>query len=494
MIRPTPDQASENPETRPAHLELVPQDQQPAPDAKQPRGYRQRLPVRLTRSVFDDLSIWMIGVGVLIGAVFPPMLVGFGVPGEIVLTPFFFGVCLVAGIAVGGVNIRLMRVVVMPRLRALVDGMQMIQSVVESETYTGDWTDCDPDSCRLQVDSNDVIGECASSFNHLIQVLQHSHEVEERVGEFSKTMTSQLELGPLCNGALSGFIAATSATAGAILADVGGELSVLASFGIVGAQSLCENDQVRLALRKQEPVYVELPEGLSVNAGLVEFQPREVAFVPLVFHSKSIGVVVLAKSTAFERDSRSMSQIFGRTFVMALSNAMKHGDLQRIAALDPLTNCYNRRFGLMRLREEFTRAERSGLPLGVIMFDIDHFKAVNDSHGHLIGDRVLANVAKEAKQHLREGDVLVRYGGEEFLCILPGASSEGAAEVCERIRHAVEEMTVRDRGHTISCTVSLGFGSFPGTPADDETALIQVADAALYQAKNDGRNRTVEAA
>jgi diguanylate cyclase (GGDEF)-like protein len=179
---------------------------------------------------------------------------------------------------------------------------------------------------------------------------------------------------------------------------------------------------------------------------------------------------------------------------MALSNAMKHGDLQRIAALDPLTNCYNRRFGLMRLREEFTRAERSGLPLGVIMFDIDHFKAVNDSHGHLIGDRVLANVAKEAKQHLREGDVLVRYGGEEFLCILPGASSEGAAEVCERIRHAVEEMTVRDRGHTISCTVSLGFGSFPGTPADDETALIQVADAALYQAKNDGRNRTVEAA
>ena len=216
--------------------------------------------------------------------------------------------------------------------------------------------------------------------------------------------------------------------------------------------------------------------------------------MPLIVQSKATGVVVLATSTAFERDSRSLSQIFGRTFVMALSNAMKHGDLQRIAALDPLTNCYNRRFGLTRLREEYTRAKRSELPLGLIMFDIDHFKLVNDSHGHLIGDRVLANVAREAKLNLREGDVLVRYGGEEFLCILPGASIEGVAEVCERIRHAIEAMAVQDRGQTISCTVSLGFGSFPATPAEDETALIRVADEALYQAKNDGRNRTVEAA
>ncbi|MBT8093167.1 MAG: GGDEF domain-containing protein, partial [Gammaproteobacteria bacterium] len=192
--------------------------------------------------------------------------------------------------------------------------------------------------------------------------------------------------------------------------------------------------------------------------------------------------------------SRSMSQIFGRTFVTALSNAMKHGDLQRIAALDPLTNCYNRRFGLTRLREEFSRSQRHESPLGVIMFDIDHFKSINDSHGHLIGDRMLANVAKVAKANLREGDILVRYGGEEFLCILPGATTEGAAEACERIRHTIEEMTVRDRGQTIRCTVSLGFASIPATSAEDETALIQVTDEALYRAKNDGRNRTVEAA
>ncbi len=494
MIRPEPALTNKSLLTNTARLEVVPQEQKFAPDSEQTSGYDDHVPLRLTRSVFDDLAIWMIGVGVIIGAIFPPMLVVLGVPGEIVLTPFFFGICLLAGIVVGGVNIRLMRVVVMPRLRALVDGMRMIESVVENATYTGDWTDCDPEGCQLPVDSDDVIGESASAFNRLIRVLQHSHQVEERVAEFSKTMTSQLELGPLCNGALSGFISATSATAGAIVTDIGGELSVLASFGIVETESLCENDHVRLALRTQEPVYVELPEGLSVNAGLVEFQPREVAFMPLIVQSKATGVVVLAKSSAFQRDSRSLSQIFGRTFVMALSNAMKHSDLQRIAALDPLTNCYNRRFGLTRLREEFMRAKRSEQPLGLIMFDIDHFKLVNDSHGHLIGDRVLANVAKEAKLILREGDILIRYGGEEFLCLLPGASTEGAAEVCERMRGAIEAMTVQDRGQTIRCTVSLGFGSFPATPAEDETALIGVVDKALYQAKNDGRNRTVEAA
>ena len=84
--------------------------------------------------------------------------------------------------------------------------------------------------------------------------------------------------------------------------------------------------------------------------------------------------------------------------------------------------------------------------------------------------------------------------GEEFLCILPGATSEGEAEVCERIRNAIEATAVRDRGQTISCTISLGFGSYPGTPAEDETDLIRMADEALYRAKNEGRNRTVEAA
>lgn len=200
--------------------------------------------VRLTRSVFDDLTIWMIGVGVFIGVIFPPMMVVLGVPREIAITPFFFFVCLLAGTLVGGINVQLMRVVVMPRLRALVDGMQLVEAVIEEATYTGDWSSCDPESCQLPVDSDDIIGESAVAFNHLTIALKYSHDIEDSVAEFTKTMTSQLELGPLCNGALTGFMAATNARAGAILGDVGGELSVLASFGIVETAGLCANDHV----------------------------------------------------------------------------------------------------------------------------------------------------------------------------------------------------------------------------------------------------------
>lgn len=257
-------------------------------------------------------------------------------------------------------------------------------------------------------------------------------------------------------------------------------------------KGLCENDHVRRALQALEPVYVELPEGLAVQAGLVEFRPREVLFLPLSVQSVATGVVVLAGSAAFDRESRPLAQIFARTFVMALANAMAHDDLQRIAALDPLTNCYNRRFGFLRLREEFTRAQRSEQPLGVILFDIDHFKAVNDTYGHLIGDRALAGVAQEGKRCLREGDVLVRYGGEEFVCILPGASIDASQAISERIRRAVEGLVVQDRAEVIHCTVSLGYTSFPAARAEDETGLIKIVDDALYRAKEGGRNRSCE--
>lgn len=450
------------------------------------------IPFRLTRRVFDDLSIWMISVGVVIGVAFPPMLVVFGVPREIAITPFFFTVCLLAGAVVGGINILLARVVVMPRLRALVDGMRLVEAVVDEATFTGDWSRCDPETCQLPVDSDDVIGESATAFNHLLIALQYSHDIEDSVAEFTKTMTRQLELKPLCSDALSGFMAATNATAGAILVDVSGELSVLASRGIVDTAALCENDHVHRALQTPEPIYVELPEEPALQADVVEFKPQEVAFLPLSLPSRVTGVIVLAGAVSFERESRPLSQIFARTFVIALANAMAHDDLQWIAALDSLTNCYNRRFGLLRLREEFTRAERGDLPLGVILFDIDHFKQVNDTYGHLVGDHVLASVAQEVKQRLREGDVMMRYGGEEFVCILPGAAMDATEGASERIRRAVEELVVSDRNQLIRCTVSLGYTSFPATRTEDETGLIKIVDDALYRAKDGGRNRSIK--
>ena len=184
-------------------------------------------------------------------------------------------------------------------------------------------------------------------------------------------------------------------------------------------------------------------------------------------------------------------ELFRQNFGLALNNAVAHDRLQRLAALDPLTGVYNRRFGMSRLHEEFDRAVRMNAPMGVLMMDIDHFKQVNDTYGHLVGDRILIAVTRIARTILRDGDVLIRYGGEEFLAVLPAASCEDLRLVGERMRRAIEDSSVAEGSQTIRVTMSLGAAAYPNQNVEKEETLVQLADDALYQAKESGRNRLV---
>lgn len=125
------------------------------------------------------------------------------------------------------------------------------------------------------------------------------------------------------------------------------------------------------------------------------------------------------------------------------------------------------------------------------MFDIDHFKTINDTYGHLAGDRVLIRIAKTARSVMREGDVLVRYGGEEFLAVLPAASRDNVRQMSERLRHMVEETTILDGEQAIRVTVSIGATSYPELDVEKEQDLIKNADEALYSAKQSGRNQVI---
>jgi diguanylate cyclase (GGDEF)-like protein len=173
-----------------------------------------------------------------------------------------------------------------------------------------------------------------------------------------------------------------------------------------------------------------------------------------------------------------------------MNNAIDHDRLQRLAALDPLTGIYNRRFGLGRLHEEFGRAVRNGSPLGVLMFDIDHFKDVNDTYGHLVGDRVLKSICAIARSSsLREGDVLLRYGGEEFVVVLPAASADDIRIVGERLRRSIEDSSLSDGAKTVKVTISVGGAAYPNHNVENEDVLLRLSDEAMYLAKNTGRNR-----
>jgi len=157
---------------------------------------------------------------------------------------------------------------------------------------------------------------------------------------------------------------------------------------------------------------------------------------------------------------------------------------------DPLTGSFNRRFLDSRLPDECERHKRYGRPLSLLMWDIDHFKRVNDTHGHQCGDEVLKSVAAVVGSELRLTDMLIRYGGEEFCCLLPETRMDTAISVAERIRACVEAHSVKCGDEAIRITISVGVGELDSDSPYQE-ALIALADKALYEAKTSGRNRVV---
>lgn len=183
--------------------------------------------------------------------------------------------------------------------------------------------------------------------------------------------------------------------------------------------------------------------------------------------------------------------------ILELERSLKEA-YQRIHVLsvtDPLTGLYNRGYITNRFPEEIARACRYGRPLSLVMCDIDHFKKVNDNHGHQVGDKVLVEFAACLKRMIRpQIDWIVRYGGEEFLIFLPETGVDGAARMAERARVAVERMPIPlADGSSLNITASFGVSGFDSTPREGSTSdfLIGQVDLRLYQAKNQGRNRVV---
>ena len=167
--------------------------------------------------------------------------------------------------------------------------------------------------------------------------------------------------------------------------------------------------------------------------------------------------------------------------------------LHRQATHDSLTGVWNRGAILEILKTELARSERSGAPVGVILIDLDHFKRVNDTFGHLAGDAVLREATQRMKTCVRPYDLVGRYGGEEFLSVVPGADRDRVRMAAERMREAIEKEPAETAEGKIPVTISAGTSSHPGTGPCDMEALLRDADVALYRAKERGRNR-VEAA
>jgi len=172
---------------------------------------------------------------------------------------------------------------------------------------------------------------------------------------------------------------------------------------------------------------------------------------------------------------------------ISLRNAQLFDELRENSLRDGLTGCFNRTHAIDVIDTELRRARRSQSPVSLIMFDLDHFKCINDRHGHLCGDSVLAAVGAKMREVLRGSDMKCRYGGEEFLVLLPETPIEGAKRVADTLRRELSELPIGWKGEVVRVTAS--FGVSVAMPSEvDPAALIARADAALYRAKDQGRN------
>jgi diguanylate cyclase (GGDEF)-like protein len=446
---------------------------------------------RLTRKVFHDLAIWMAGFGALTGLLFPYFTVAMGLPRAEVLSPAFFAACILAGVAVGGVNIALAKSVVGRRLRLLAGRMQQVERNLQQMARHGDASECNAATCLISIDSDDELGDSAKSFNHLVQSLDVSFRNEHAVREFNELLTGELDLETLADKALQQLMKHTHCGAGAVLLNEEGETRVCASFGLSDPESILRSDLLQRTLNTNRMQSVVLPKDVLMDGVLTSFRPREILLDPVTFSSSPVCVVLLASAAGFSREDRLHLDLLHRGLALSFHNSILYDRLERLAALDSHTGLYNRRFGMSRLQEEFSRAVRTGSPLGLLMFDIDHFKKVNDTYGHLVGDRVIKQIAQVARSATRQGDLIMRYGGEEVLMVLPGASVQDSATVAERLRSSVEETRIVAGDQCVRIAVSIGGVGFPSCGATDETDLIRIADQALYAAKEGGRNRVV---
>ena len=183
-----------------------------------------------------------------------------------------------------------------------------------------------------------------------------------------------------------------------------------------------------------------------------------------------------------------MLSAVARSAGLALENAELHRKTEELTIIDELTGIYNYRYFVQKLQEEKRRALRYDLPLSLIMVDIDWFKKLNDNYGHEIGNEVLKQLANVIRRCIRDVDIFSRYGGEEFVIILPQTPRGEASHIGERIRSQVEqEIISTGNGSKVKITVSVGVSSFPENGKSHEE-LVSVADQALYRAKGDGRN------
>ncbi len=353
---------------------------------------------------------------------------------------------------------------------------------------------------RTEIRTKDEFEGLGLGFNRMASSIQEHQERVESFNSLSNLLIASLRPRELMQSVLDKVIELTRSQAGVIyLSEEEGNLEKLAPYVSYAVDIEAMGDLsfgqglAGEAARKRSTIHVtEIPDDcrLNVNFGIADILPREAAFLPIIYRDRVMGIMALATLNRFKGNELSVLEYMTNQIAIVLENALSHEQVERLSITDVLTGAYNRRYLNERLEEEFSKSARYHSNLSVLLIDVDHFKRVNDVFGHQVGDEALIAVANALRTNLRETDMLGRYGGEEFMVLLPHSGPREALAVAEKLRNAVQQVTIPGMGGK-QVTISIGAASYPDGNGGTAEDIVRHADHALYEAKESGRNRVV---
>lgn len=476
------------------------------------RVYR-RLPLGLKIGLWTSLSVFVLAVTILVALVSLPITAGLSTSAVLLI---------LAALVVLGSSVALLVTSHHYVDRPLTELSRLIQSAEKKDFLL-----------RSPVRSDDSIGRLAGSFNRLMEritmldafKLERERELAEAQREirYKKTIEEKnrhLRLIYQITQALSASFDSENIyqevldivgrrlgyhELALLLFNEGQEtLKVVATYGadmpdnIIGLTFKVGEGVSSETIRAKKPIYI--PDTSKDNRYLYYkgCKPEEVTFlsVPLITEKdrRVVGVLNLSRSLTdpFRPQEIETVKAVSRQIAMAIENAHLYAQMRELSVTDELTGLYNRRHGGESLEREIQRASRFEQEFSVLMIDIDHFKHYNDCYGHAAGDLILKEFAHLIRKALRDVDYVARWGGEEFVVILPNTAHKGGLKVAEKIRRLVRNHPFLKRANEpkLTFTVSIGLAHFPAN-AMTATALVEAADKAMYAAKHDGRNRVV---
>ncbi len=358
------------------------------------------------------------------------------------------------------------------------------------------------DERLLLMAANQVVEVCRSAW--IFQRIREERREFEGLYSFSKEIGSKLKTGEILESLLKSAEGIVPFDLGAVVLKEGAERSRLALARGAGTDSLdgvlFPHGASRVGWVLESGQYLLFHNLSRREARRPIFFKKEhlphlesLLIAPLEAQGETFGALVMGarREGLFTPYEVRLFELVARQSAVSILNARMYERMERMATTDGLTGLANHRFFQQRLAEELRRATRHPQKVSVILCDLDHFKKVNDTHGHPAGDEVLKRLARLLADSVREVDLAARYGGEEFVLILPGTDTTGALKLARRIGASLRKIRVPVGGGVkLKATLSLGVATYPDD-AGTKAALLDLADKALYRAKESGRDRTV---